>query len=145
MFPVHGKWKIAVSNNIVMQWFGGAWNEEAIIQYTKEFQLKTAKLTGSEWAILSFFEEWELGVPEIEPLVVEHCNRFKRNGCVKDCHVYSVSSVKKDQLEKMIPHSEPGYERQVFDTGEAAYAWLQSYNFSLHDLKTLVEFTNLKM
>lgn len=145
MFSIHGKWKVTVSNNIVVQWFGGAWNEEAIIEYVKEFRQKTSPLIGEQWAILSFFDEWELGVPGIEPIVAEHCQWFITNGCVKDCHVYKPSALKAEQLEKMIPYSEPGYERRVFISSNDAYAWLQSHQFKLSDFSTLKEFEQLKM
>jgi len=45
-------------------------------------------LVGSDWAMISIFEQWELGAPEIEQHVVEHCRWFKEQGCIKDCHVY---------------------------------------------------------
>lgn len=145
MFSIHGKWKITVSNNIVVQWFGGAWNEEAIIQYVKEFRQKTSPLIGEQWAILSFFDEWELGVPGIEPIVAEHCAWFIKNGCIKDCHVYKPSALKAEQLEKMIPYSEPGYERRVFVSYDDAYAWLQSHQFKLDNPEILNLFGELKM
>jgi len=142
MFPVHGQWKIAVSNNYVLQWFGGSWNEEAAIQYTKEYREKTAHLAGTKWAMLSLFEDWELAVPEIEPYIIEHCQRFKDIGCIKDCHVYSHSATKKMQLEQLIPHTEGNYERQVFSHIDEAIAWLKTCHFTieinefLEDIKT---------
>lgn len=53
MFAVHGDWRILVKDNYVLQWFSGCWNEEAAIQYSKEFQDKTEHLKGTHWAIVS--------------------------------------------------------------------------------------------
>ncbi len=131
MFKIHGKWKIQVKDNYVLQWFGGCWNEEAAIQYCQEFQDKTAHLKGTEWAIFSFFDDWELGVPEIEPHVVEHCRLFKANGCSKDCHIYSRTAAKSMQLEKMIPHTEGNYERRVFCGEDDAIAWMKVCHFEI--------------
>lgn len=131
MFKVHGKWKILARDNYVLQWFGGCWNEEAAIQYCREFQLKTAHLNGTEWAIVSFFDDWELGVPEIEPHVAEHCRLFKENGCRKDCHIYSRTAAKIMQLENIIPHTEGNYERRVFSCETDALAWMKECQFDI--------------
>ena len=131
MLPIHGRWKIKVSGNVLMQWFADSWNEEAIIAYVKEFKAAAKPLIGRDWAIISVFEEWESGVPEIEQHVIEHCEWFKLNGCVKDCHVYSPNGLKALQLENMIPHSEPGYERHVFGDLDGAVTWLGTHGFLL--------------
>jgi hypothetical protein len=141
MFKIHGEWKIEVNNNVVLQYFGGSWNEEAIIAYVKEFREKTTplaqnKANNGKWAILSIFEDWELGVPEIEQHVIEHCQWFKDNGCVKDCHVYSPSAAKEMLLEKMIPHTEGNYERCVFTSIKDAQDWLAKNNFHFNDETT---------
>ena len=131
MFKIHGKWKVLAKDNYVLQWFSGCWNEEAAIQYCQEFQEKTAYLKGTQWAIFSFFDDWELGVPEIEPHVVEHCRLFKENGCIKDCHIYSRSAAKSMQLEKIIPHTEGNYERRVFGEVDDALAWMKECGFDI--------------
>lgn len=131
MFPIHGDWRIFATDIYVLQWFSGCWNEEAAIAYVKEYQDKTAHLEGKEWAMLSIFEEWELGVPEIIPHVEQHCQRFKDIGCIKDCHVYSPSATKEMQLEQLIPHTEGNYERQVFTNTDDAITWLKKCGFEL--------------
>lgn len=131
MFPVHGQWKIVAGSNYVLQWFEGCWNEEAAIQYTKEYREKTAHLAGTKWAMLSIFEEWELAVPAIEPYIKEHCQRFKDIGCIKDCHVYSPSATKEMQLERLVPQTEGNYERRVFTHLDEAIDWLKSCDFDI--------------
>ena len=137
MFSVHGKWKIAASENYVLQWFEGCWNEEAAKQYTQEYREKTAHLAGKKWAMLSIFEDWELAVPEIEPYILEHCQRFKDIGCIKDCHVYTPSATKEMQLEQLVPHSEGNYERQIFSHIDEAIAWLKSHQDKLEKAVSL--------
>jgi hypothetical protein len=131
MFLVHGGWEILVKDNYVLQWFSGCWNEEAAIKYCREFQEKTAPLKGTQWAIMSFFDDWELGVPEIEPHVIEHCRLFKENGCIKDSHVYTITAAKNMQLEGMVPHTEGNYERRVFSDVTDAIAWMKTCDFNI--------------
>ncbi|AOW77282.1 hypothetical protein A3Q34_10695 [Colwellia sp. PAMC 20917] len=134
MFSIHGEWKIEVCGNVVVQWFSGTWNEEAIIAYVKEFRAKTSPLKGSPWAIVSSFEDWEFGVPAIDKHIEEHCQWFKNNGCSKDCHIYTESAAKEMQLERLIPHTDASYERQVFTNAEDASTWLASHGFLIDGL-----------
>jgi hypothetical protein len=133
MFNIHGEWQIEVCGNVVVQNFSGGWNEEAIISYVKDFRTKTTHLSGQEWAILSVFENWELGVPEIAKHVEKHCKWFMDNGCIKDCHVYTPSVTKERQLEKLIPHTDERYERQVFSHVDQAVSWLASHGFLIEN------------
>lgn len=129
MFTVHGDWRILVKYNYVLQWFSGCWNEEAAIQYCQEFLEETEHLNGTQWAIISFFDDWELGVPEIESHVIAHCQLFKKNGCIKDCHIYTPATWKSMQLENIVPHSEGDYERRVFVDAADANTWMNNCGF----------------
>lgn len=131
MFAIHGDWRILVTNNCVLQWFSGCWNEEAAIAYTKDFLQQTEQLNGTQWAILSLFDDWELGTPDIESHVAEHCARFIKNGCIKDCHVYTPSVAKGMQLENMIPLKNGNYERRVFTDVADAVEWLTECQFHI--------------
>lgn len=135
MFDIHGDWRIEVHGDVVVQWFSGCWNEEAIIAYVKEFQTMATPLKGKKWAIISLFEDWELGVPEIDKHIEAHCEWFKTNGCIKDCHIYTASAVKEMQLERLIPHTDAFYERQVFSNNEAAATWLANCGFYIDSQK----------
>jgi hypothetical protein len=137
---IHGQWKLEVNNKVLLQWFEGSWNEEAIIAYMREFKEIAQPLISGEWAILSIFEAWELGVPDIEPHIIEHCQWFKDNGCIKDCHVYSPSAVKKMLLEKLVPHTEENYERLVFSNINEATNWLKKCGFELHNSDFLLKY-----
>ena len=137
MFRIHGDWKIEVCGNVVVQRFHHGWNEEAIISYVKDFRTKATPLKGKEWAILSIFEYWELGVPEIAKHVEEHCKWFQANGCIKDCHVYTPNATKEMHLEQLIPQTDEYYERQVFTNNEMAVAWLASYDFVIENSNIL--------
>jgi hypothetical protein len=130
---IHGRWKIDVNNKVLMQWFADSWNEEAIITYVKEFRQVAQPLIDSEWAIISIFEEWQLGVPQIEKHVAEHCEWFIKNGCIRDCHIYSSDAIKAMQLEKMIPHTEGNYTRCVFEDLNEGIGWLETQGFNISE------------
>ncbi len=139
MLAIHGRWKLEISNNVLMQCFSDSWNEEAVIAYINEFKETTKPLIGQKWAIISIFDEWELGVPAIEKHVIEHVEWFKLAGCVKDCHVYCPNEVKKKQLDKMIPYSDTGYERRIFTGVNDAVVWLEEEGFIISDKSFLLK------
>ena len=143
MLNIHGQWKLEVNNKVLLQWFEGSWNEEATLAYMEEFKKVAQPLISGEWAILSIFDAWELGVPDIEPHIIKHCQWFKDNGCIKDSHVYSANVVKKMQLEKIIPHTEGNYERLVFSDMDKATNWLKECGFELHDSDFLSNYGKL--
>lgn len=130
-YPIHGRWKIEVCDQVVVQYFADTWNEEAAIAYIKEFQQQVAPLIKTRWAILSVFEDWQLGLPCIEKHIIAHCLWFQQNGCEKDCHVYSTNKFKEMQLDKLVPEGDSGYEKRLFTHSQAAIDWLNSQNFSL--------------
>jgi hypothetical protein len=142
MFTVHGSWKIEVNNNVLLQWFEGSWNEEAAITYIEEFRKTTSPLVGKPWAILSVFEEWELGAPEIEKHIIEHAAWFIANGCTRDCHVYTQDILKTMQLDKMIPLKEGDYERRIFGDFQESVQWLKSNGFELNSSDFLQQLSN---
>jgi hypothetical protein len=131
MLPLHGDWKIEVNNNVILQWFEGSWNEEAIIAYMHEFREVASQLVDRSWAILSVLEEWELCVPETEKHISDHAYWFIENGCTHDCHVFSKNEIKKMQLNKMIPTKCENYERRIFVDINESIEWLQSEGFEL--------------
>jgi hypothetical protein len=143
MFAIHGEWKIEVHGKVIFQWFSGCWNEEAIIAYVKEFQAKATPLKEDNWSIISSFEDWELGVPEIDKHIEAHCKWFKANGCIKDCHIYTQSAAKEMQLERLIPHTDESYERQVFTNNEDAVNWLANCGFYI-DNKNINKMTDIE-
>ena len=67
----------------------------------------------------------------MESHLIEHCQQFKVNGCIKDCHIYSPSAWKSMQLENIVPQSEGEYERRVFVEESEAIAWMKSCDFSI--------------
>jgi hypothetical protein len=112
-----------------------SWNEEGMLAYIKEFRQAAKALIGSEWAIISIFEDWELGHPDMDKHVIEHCEWFIKNGCIRDCHVYSSAALKSAQLEKTAPLNDGSYQRCVFQNIAAATKWLEEEGFQTSSIK----------
>jgi len=67
----------------------------------------------------------------MESPLIEHCQQFKNNGCIKDCHINSPSAWKSMQLENIVPQSEGNYERQMLVEESQAIACMESCGFSI--------------
>lgn len=111
-----------------------SWNEEGMLTYIKEFRQAVKPLIGSDWAILSIFEDWELGHPDMDKHVIKHCEWFIENGCIRDCHVYRSSALKSAQLEKTAPLKKENYQRCVFQSIPVAVKWLEAEGFRTSNL-----------
>ncbi|NRA54784.1 MAG: hypothetical protein HRU23_11620 [Gammaproteobacteria bacterium] len=130
-YKIHGNWQLSVNNKVLIQVFSGSWNEEAAIAYIEEFKVITQPLLDSPWAILSLFDQWQLGTQDINPHIKAHCRWFIDHGCVRDCHVYAPNILKKMVLESLVPYQEKDYERQVFSSINDAISWLAPQGFPL--------------
>ncbi|SEL25653.1 hypothetical protein SAMN05216262_10854 [Colwellia chukchiensis] len=141
MLAEHGRWEIKIDNQVAVIWFADAWNEEAIVTFCQEFKRVTLPLLGKQWAIMSIFEQWQLGTPDIEHHVTELCEWFIANGCVKDSHVYTKSFLKQSQLERIIPKTDlnAGYERCVFTEPKQAINWLALNGFAISNPQFIYE------
>ena len=131
IFSAHGKWDIKLVGNVVVQRMYESWNEEGMLAYINDFRQTVEPLIDTKWAILSIFEEWELGHPDMDKHVVKHCEWFIKNGCIRDCHVYSSGILKSAQLEKTAPVKQGDYLRRVFPCVPEAVTWLENEGFSI--------------
>lgn len=107
----------------------GAWNERIALDYAEAFKAAAKPLLGADWAHIVYLDDWELGGPEIEPVV-----RGLVNWCLDQrlrlaAHVYSPNMVKKFQLDRMISDQTGQFEKRVYADETAAFAWLQARGF----------------
>jgi len=47
----------------------GTWNIETALRFSLEFRQLALSLNTSKWAHIMYLEDWQLGTPEIEPIV----------------------------------------------------------------------------
>lgn len=133
MFLVHGEWEISVKGNYILQTFSGDWNEEAAIEYSKDFFSKVNHLTSTSnansWAIISCLNNWGLATPEAEQHLTTHMQRLKDLGCAKHAQIFLPSVVKSMQLDRICSQNNASYERKWFEDKTQATAWLESQGY----------------
>jgi len=107
---LHGDWAIEVlpQDRIVMIKGKGGWNYETALAYTSEFKQKVTCLLGQPWVSIGYGVDWELGVPETEPVIHELYEWMVANGCLKQITI-ALNPISKAQLAKYIEVKSASY------------------------------------
>ena len=100
---IHGEWDIQCipEASLILIKGKGGWNLEAAECYARHFVEKAKLLKSSRWLCIGYAVDWELGVPQIEPVIHELYDWMEQNGCVAQCSIVK-SAIAKAQLSKMM-------------------------------------------
>ncbi len=130
-FSHHGAFEIRVNGNILCATLSGSWNVQAAEAFAADFISKAQPLIGQPWGHLVLLEDWDLGVPEIIPIIERLVNWCIENGLKRAAQVYSPSMIKQYQLNEMVVEEFGEFQRQSFRQQQEAEAWLAESNFKL--------------
>lgn len=124
---------------VLMAVLRGGWNERTALDFADAFKQTAKPLLGQPWAHIVYLDDWELGVPEIEPIVRGLVSWCIDNGLRHAAQVYSPNMVKQYQLDKMVSDRielSPAehFEKRVYSDELAAFAWLAELGFSTDSL-----------
>ena len=125
------KFHIWREQRVVLAVAKGSWDRITAEEYSAEFKKVAAQLVGSQWAHIVYLDQWELGVPEIEPIIRELVQWCIANHLRFAAQVYCPHMVKRYQLERMIVDSTEFFERRVYPTQHEAFQWLASEGFHM--------------
>lgn len=117
----------------------GGWNERTALDYADAFKQAAKPLLGQPWAHIVYLDDWQLGVPEIEPIVRGLVSWCLDNGLRHAAHVYSPNMVKQYQLNKMISDTivlgpNEQFEKRIYHSDHNAFAWLNQLGFATDSL-----------
>lgn len=133
IFAQHGVFKCYRSHNILIARLSGSWNVECARNFAENFKQEAQPLTTQPWGHLVYLDDWELGVPEIMPIITELVTWCIANHLKKSAQVYSESMSKRYFLDKMVVDKTDNFERQVFIDQHEAIAWLKQSGFSVEN------------
>ncbi|CAM5218992.1 hypothetical protein [Alishewanella longhuensis] len=111
----------------------GCWDRYTAADYSKAFKAAAVKFKGQRWAHIVYLDDWQLGTPEIEPIVQELVTWCLHNGLVLTAQVYCPHSVKRYQLDKMIIEQTLTFERRVYADEQHAFNWLAEQGFAVEN------------
>jgi hypothetical protein len=125
------KFRIWQEQQVILASVNGSWNRFTAEDYAQEFKALAKPLVGTDWAHIVYLDNWQLGVPEIEPVITELVNWCIANGLRYAAQVYCPNMIKRYQLDKMIVEHTAQFERRVYPDEQHALSWLSSLGFAV--------------
>lgn len=127
----HGHFDLWLDNNVVLARAKGQWNEEMAQVFSSEFKRISAPLIHKNWAHIVYLDDWELGTPDLEPIIIDLVTWLIEHNLKRTAQVYSPNMLKKFQMDRMVKETLGEFQRHVFPTEEEAFAWLQQEGYSV--------------
>ena len=127
----HGEFLIDVSGTILRASLVGCWNIQTAQTFAKAFKVEAQPLIGKPWGHLVLLDNWDLGVPEIQPIIEELVAWCIDQGLMRAAHVYSPSMLKKYHLNQLVLEEMGAFHRNSFSDQNSAIAWLSAEGFEL--------------
>lgn len=128
---MQAKFKIWREQQVLLAAVNGSWDRNTAEEYAAEFRRLAAPLVGTDWAHIVYLDQWQLGVPEIEPVIRELVRWCIDSKMRYAAQIYCPHMVKKYQLERMIIDHTDVFERRVYPTQEEAFQWLTAKGFQM--------------
>ena len=125
----HGTFKIWCQGSTVFAELKGNWNEEAALEFEKEFMRAAASMP-EQWAHLVYLNDWQICVPQMMEIIQRLVAWCIDNGLVRAANIYDPSDMKSSLINKMVVQQEGTFVRAVFDNDADAAAWLTEEGFA---------------
>ena len=132
------KFKIWLDQKVLIAKVKGSWNQQDAEDFAREFKVVVSPLLDHDWASVILLDNWQLGVPGIEPVIKDLVSWKISRGLRYSAHVYWPSIVKEFQLERMVQNVKGRFEMQTFKQPEEAFDWLASKGFTTDNQQNLV-------
>jgi len=123
--------KLWREQRVILAVASGSWDRLTAEDYAEEFKRLAAPLADAPWAHIVYLDQWQLGVPAIEPVIRDLVQWCTDNNLRHVAQVYCPHMVKKYQLDRMIIDRSQVFEKRVYPTEQEAFAWLSSVGFPL--------------
>ncbi|MFT6152883.1 MAG: hypothetical protein ACJA0E_001381 [Bermanella sp.] len=131
----HGHFDIWLDNRVVLANLEGQWNEEMALIFAESFKKAAEPLLGEDWAHIVYLDEWRLGVPEFEPIIIDLVNFCIENGLTHYAQVYCSSTLKKYQIKRVAKKTLANsiLKSREFTNKDEAFAWLREGGYSIDE------------
>ena len=93
--------------------------------------LLAAHFQDENWGHLVLLDDWELGIPEMVPIIERLVAWCLENGLTRAAQVYSPSMIKQYHLNEMVVQEIGAFQRHSFAKRVDAEEWLAASGFHL--------------
>lgn len=126
-----GHFTVRQDNQVIFTYAAGGWDVITARDYCSCVRDTVKKLYHEPWAHILLLDDWILGTPEVEPIILDLAHWAMAHKLVCTAKVYQENMLKQYQLDKMNPVSSPTYRQQEFTEQQAALDWLASEGFNV--------------
>lgn len=128
---VHGDWDLQRVGRVLVTQTAGAWNLPAMELFCQEYLQQIEPICEQPWASLLLIDQFELGVPEFEPLLKALLHNLTERNLVREAAVFSGGYLREQQMQRNLPLHKTAYQRRNFTDIEQACHWLQREGFAI--------------
>jgi hypothetical protein len=128
----HGGFKLWADNNVVYAKVHGAWNDFTALRFSNEFKALAKQDMPEKWAHIVCLDDWELGIPEIEPIIQELVEWCIANGMTCVAQIFSKNMIIKYQIDKMVLERIGNFSKKQFSDKESAICWVIEQGYEVN-------------
>lgn len=129
----HGHFDIWRDNTVILARLKGQWNKEMAQTYADRFKVTAQPLLHQDWAHIVYLDDWELGTPEFEAVIIDLVTWVIEHGLKRTAQVYSPSMLKQFQMDRMVKETQGEFVRHVFSDEQQAFAWLEAEGYPVEN------------
>ncbi|HAT41050.1 MAG TPA: hypothetical protein DCS87_04900 [Rheinheimera sp.] len=134
--PAFSAW---VEQRVLLTVVRGPWSDRTAMDYCDAFKTAAKPLLGADWAHIVYLDDWELGSPDIEPIIRGLATWAVSNRLRYFAQVYSPNMVKQYQLNRMLVSDLGTCEKRTFALEADAFAWLTEVGFGTDSALPMVK------
>ena len=127
----HGDFDMWIDNQVLLARIKGQWNGEMAGHYSRRMKELAQDFNGQAWAHIVYLDDWELGTPDLEPVINELVGWVIEHGLTRTAQVFKASMLKKSQMDRMVKERVGEFERRAFATEDEAFCWLEEEGYSV--------------
>ena len=133
--PGRGGFRLFTDDFVLLSVPSGISGRSIAQKYVDEIKSKVAEFNGQPWAHIVYLNEWQLGTPEVEPIITELSRWCLANNLKYTAIIETANSVRQYQNNKMLikQNERTDYDRQSFANADLAIEWLNSLGFRVSE------------
>ena len=127
-----GEFSLRLDGRVVVAHASGISNASNVLDFSRRFKQLVKSLSPGPWAHIVYLDDWQLGTPDIEPIVTQLVKWCEMRQLVYTAQVLNPHALKEYQLERMVQQGDTHTLRR-FDNESDAFRWLEINGFGVCD------------
>lgn len=109
----------------------GSWDVKTAEAFIKDFKTYANGLIEDNWAHLVYFDDWNLSVPEVEPLIQEMLEWAITRNMTHSVRIYKKNAIKEYQLQRMMGQQQDNHINRNFFSAAEGFKFLADNGFEV--------------